>query len=298
MVDETPPTPTDAAFSDVMRWLMGAEAAAAVGAELARTLEGVAVPASIAAPLGQVAGLAVPGLHDAGMPQRRAMLGAIRALFRQAADLLADPSRPPGWSYSDAGTLDEQGRASRAFAPVLASLLDRLGPPPTDRRRFLDVGTGAGWLALGLADALPDAHIVGIDVWPPALECARRNVAAHGLGDRIAIEACDVQTLGHHGRFDAAWLPGPFLPESIVAPALTRVLASLRPGGLVIFGLYAGGDDPLTEALHALRTARSGGSPFTATEVEAQLEAAGYVGVHEPVRTWNLPMRVVIGCKG
>ena len=163
--------------ADVMRLLTAAEAVAAIAADLAVRLEGAAVPGDIAARAAAVAALAAPGLSDAPEPQQRATLGAIRALLRQAGDLVSAPTRPAGWSYDDPTLLDEQGRASRAFGPILAAQLARLGPPPRGHRHVLDVGTGAGHLALGLAEALPDAHVTGIDVWPPALACAHANVA-------------------------------------------------------------------------------------------------------------------------
>lgn len=228
-----------------MRLLLGAEAVAAIGVDLARRLDGTAVPPAIAEQVGRIAALAAPGLDQAPAPQQRAMLGAIRALLRQATDLLAAPERPPGWSYDDPAVLDEQGRISGAFAPILADALDRHGPAASGPRQLLEVGVGAGWLALGLAVAVPDAAIVGIDVWAPALDCARANVARAGLTERISVVERDVAELDDHERFDRAWVPSPFLPRPVLEPGLARVRTALRPGGVVCFGLYAGADDPL-----------------------------------------------------
>ncbi len=50
---------------------------------------------------------------------------------------------------------------------------------------WVDMGTGSGAIALGLADAFPSAIIHAIDVSADALAIARKNAAAAGLGDRI-----------------------------------------------------------------------------------------------------------------
>ena len=282
-------------LADVMRLLTAAEAVAAIAADLAVRLEGAAVPGDIAARAAAVAALAAPGLSDAPEPQQRATLGAIRALLRQAGDLVSAPTRPAGWSYDDPTLLDEQGRASRAFGPILAAQLARLGPPPRGHRHVLDVGTGAGHLALGLAEALPDAHVTGIDVWPPALACAHANVARAGLGHRVTIAARDAATLDERERYDLAWVPGPFLPAATLAPILDGTRAALVPGGVVCFGLYAGPDDPLADAVIALRTARSGGLPMIAADAIAWIAGAGFRDVHEVPRTWALPLRLIAG---
>jgi len=67
------------------------------------------------------------------------------------------------------------------------------GALPIDLRgvkRVLDLCTGSGCLAILAAFAFPRARIDAVDLSAGALALARRNVAAHRLGDRIAL---------HHG---------------------------------------------------------------------------------------------------
>lgn len=50
---------------------------------------------------------------------------------------------------------------------------------------WVDLGTGSGAIALGLAAALPQAQILAVDISPVALQIAQQNALATGLADRI-----------------------------------------------------------------------------------------------------------------
>jgi release factor glutamine methyltransferase len=52
-------------------------------------------------------------------------------------------------------------------------------------RRVLDVGTGAGAIALAIADELPGCEVVGTDTSAAALEVARANAERLGLAGRV-----------------------------------------------------------------------------------------------------------------
>ena len=280
-------------IGQVLSMLAGAEAAAAIGAELARRLEGAAVPKEVAPHLSRVASLTAPALDAASPEEQRQTLGAIRAFMRQAGDLLAEPERPPGWSYTDAATLDEQGRGSASLAPVLVAALASAGLTPERELRVLDIGTGAGWLAIALARALPNAHVVGIDIWEPALARAKVNVANAGLSSRVTIREEDAKTLEPSRSFDAAWVAAPFLPRPVLEASLGRLRGAIRPGGYALVGVYAG-EGPVAEAVAALRAARSGGCSLTSDEATALLTSAGFEGAREEPRTWQPPVRLFV----
>ncbi|MEB3213630.1 MAG: peptide chain release factor N(5)-glutamine methyltransferase [Leptolyngbyaceae bacterium] len=57
---------------------------------------------------------------------------------------------------------------------------------------WVDMGTGSGAIALGLADVFPDATIHAVDASTDALAIARKNADACGMGDRIQF---------HHGNW-------------------------------------------------------------------------------------------------
>jgi len=58
--------------------------------------------------------------------------------------------------------------------------------------RLWDACTGCGCVAVALAAHVRDAEVLATDISPAAVEIARRNVAAHGLGDRVRCAVADL----------------------------------------------------------------------------------------------------------
>jgi len=115
--------------------------------------------------------------------------------------------------------------------------------------------------------------------------------------ERVTLREQDVTQLRDEQRYDLVFLPGPFLPQAIVAPAVERALMALRPGGWLLFGLYASLNDPLSARLTDLRIVRSGGHPWTAGEVCTLLDRAGFRKVRAFEHTWQMPMTFVAGAR-
>lgn len=252
---------------------------------------------SIKGRLSVLAHRALPQLDALAPEQRQTIAGVLTSIFRQAADLIERPERPPGWTFDDPLVLQATGRASMSVAAVLAQVaptLDGLADAlASEGGSFCDVGTGTAWLAIAAASHWPAAHITGIDIHPLALQLAAKNVTDAGLDDRITLRSLDVCDLD--GEHDLVWLPGPFLPERIIPNALAATRRCLRAGGWLFFGVYGGSSDPVAQDLADLRTIRSGGHPWTRAEAVEAVTAAGLAHVHEVERTWNAPVRLIVG---
>ena len=89
-------------------------------------------------------------------------------------------------------------------------------------RRVLDIGTGTGLIALMLAQRLPGARIVGVDI--DTVEQARENAAASPWGDRLTFRTCAVQTF-HDAPFDLIVSNPPFFVDSLTCPDAGRTAA-------------------------------------------------------------------------
>jgi SAM-dependent methyltransferase len=101
--------------------------------------------------------------------------------------------------------------------------------------RVLDVGSGAGDVALLLADLVgPRGRVVGVDMNAAILNTARARVRAAGWSN-VTFHAGDVRELPLAAEFDAVvgrWILM-HLPDPV---AVLRFLAGrLRPGGIVAF---------------------------------------------------------------
>jgi len=108
--------------------------------------------------------------------------------------------------------LSRSGASRAATGPVRRSLGEAVRsrvhpngappPPPAAPVTAIDLCTGCGCVAVGLAVNLPSARITATDISPAALQVARANAEGHGVADRIALlegdlyatlDAADVQ---------------------------------------------------------------------------------------------------------
>jgi methylase of polypeptide subunit release factors len=71
--------------------------------------------------------------------------------------------------------------------------------------RIADVGTGAGWSSIALAQGYPGLRVDGFDVDAPSIDLARANAEAAGVADRVRFHVADGASLERHAPFDAAF---------------------------------------------------------------------------------------------
>lgn len=285
------------AFGELMdlsnRLLASSHALSAIAARLHLDELGEDGDPAVRAQLDRVAGVLgvreqLDGLTE---DERRVVLAFARSYLAQGIDLVENPARAGAWTHSEPVLLNAQGSASA----VVARLLSELGlTSPGDR--ILDVGTGVAGLAVAFCRIVPDATVVGVDPWEPALELARENVAAAGLEGRVTLVQAAIQDFDDPERFDLAWLPSFFIPNALVDDAVRRIRDLLRTGGRIVVGVVSTEEaDPLAAATDDLMTVRSGGSVLHPGEAIERLERVGFEDVREIERTWNPPLRFVVG---
>jgi SAM-dependent methyltransferase len=285
------------AFEEVMgltnRLLASALALSAVAARLRLDELGAEGDPAVRAQLDRVTDVLgvreqLDSLDDS---QRAVLLAFARSYLAQGLDLVDDPLREAAWSHSDPVLLRAQGSASA----VVATLLENVGLT-SPGARILDVGAGVAGLAIAFCRTVPDATVVGIDPWRPALEIARQDVVSAGLEARVTLVETTIQDFDDPDGFDLAWLPSFFIPETVLDDAMRRIHGLLRPGGRIVVGVaFSDETDPLGAATDDLMTARSGGSVLDPEDAIGRLERAGFDEVRETDRTWNPPLRFVVG---
>ena len=275
------------------RLLTSADALAAMTARLRLAELGDGGSPAVRAQLDRIAdALGAREVYDSLDTRERAIVVAFaRSYLNQALDLVEDPLREPGWSYTDPVLLQAQGSGSAVVATLFAAA--GLGKPDA---RILDVGTGVAGLAMAFCRTYPDATVVGLDPWEPSLEIARRNVEEAGLASRITLVASTIEDFRDEDGFDLVWLPSFFIPEAVLDDAIGRIHELLRPGGTLVVGTTQGEEGSLETAVDDLRNIRSGGSVTSAADALARLEGAGFADVHEP-NLGDVPLRLAVGTR-
>ncbi|MGQ9667373.1 MAG: peptide chain release factor N(5)-glutamine methyltransferase, partial [Anaerolineae bacterium] len=93
--------------------------------------------------------------------------------------------------------------------------------------RVVDVGTGSGAIALALASALPELHIIAVDDSLPALKIAQENTLRLGLAKRVHLVAGDL-LLPFAGTFDLILANLPYIPSAEL-PTLMPEVSQYEP---------------------------------------------------------------------
>jgi predicted O-methyltransferase YrrM len=150
------------------------------------------------------------------------------AIGRYLADL-AGPLDP---------ALDEVARAGRTQGlPIVHDETGRLLALLTTMigaRRILEIGTAIGYSTLWMARALPDdGLLISIERHADRAAAARANLARAGLAGRASVMVGDAARLLHKvsGPFDLVFQDG---DKQQYEPSLDRLVALLRPGGVLV----------------------------------------------------------------
>jgi release factor glutamine methyltransferase len=112
---------------------------------------------------------------------------------------------------------------------LVEAALERVNP----EARIVDVGTGSGAIAVALAYALPRSRVTAVDLYPAALEVARRNAQRHEVSERVTFLQSDLLAEAGNGEFDVVVSNPPYIAEGEV---LEPQVADYEPRS----ALYAG----------------------------------------------------------
>jgi len=116
------------------------------------------------------------------------------------------------WLAGERFYVDERVIVPRShIAELLPSLKRR------SVKRVLDLCTGSGCLAVLAAKAFPAARVDAVDLSPPALAVARKNVAKHRLGRRIHLRRADLFSGLHESRYDLIVTNPPYVSAGAMA---------------------------------------------------------------------------------
>ncbi|MBN6039888.1 methyltransferase [Amycolatopsis sp. 195334CR] len=183
--------------------------------------------------------------------------------------------------------------------PVLLRQVDYTGV-----RRVLDVGGGSAVNAIALARAHPHLRATVFDL-EGAVEVARDNIAAAGLGDRIDVAAGDMFGDPMPAGYDLVLFAHQFViwsPEQNQA-LLKQAYEALEPGGrVVVFNAFAAddGSGPLYTALDNVYFATLPSEDSTIYEWhehEEWLLAAGFTDIKRVHNEGWTPHGVIEGRK-
>lgn len=115
--------------------------------------------------------------------------------------------------------------------------------------RALDVGTGSGILAIAHALFHPQAHIVGCDIDPLAIENATENASINNVRVQLAFFVGSIDSLGDTASFPLIYAN---LQRHLIMPILPRLAALLAADGLLLLsGILAAEEDTMREAVAA-----------------------------------------------
>jgi ribosomal protein L3 glutamine methyltransferase len=100
-------------------------------------------------------------------------------------------------------------------SPIAELIQDRFEPwIANEPAKVLDLCAGSGCIGIACALELENAHVVLTDLSHAAVDVARRNVALHGLGDRVEVRQGDLFEAVPGERFDLIVSNPPYVDAS------------------------------------------------------------------------------------
>jgi ribosomal protein L3 glutamine methyltransferase len=192
--------------------------------------------------------------------ERRALADIVerRIATRKPAPYLTNEA----WIGSCSFYVDERVIVPRSYiGELLRDGLAGAVSDPAAVHSILDLCTGCGCLAILAAESFPDTKVDASDISADALAVAERNVADHGLQDRIELIRSDLFDRLAGRRYDLILANPPYVSDAAVAAFPPEYAA--EP-----VGAHAGGADGLDIVRRILRDAARHLAPEAALVVE------------------------------
>jgi SAM-dependent methyltransferase len=117
--------------------------------------------------------------------------------------------------------------------PEVLRGLPELAPLGRPGALVADVGCGAGWSSIAIAQTFPEVNVEGWDVDRPSIDLARANGSAAGVADRVvfcATDASHLRTSGYEAIFAFECIHDMAQPVATLA----EMRRAVRPGGAVV----------------------------------------------------------------
>ncbi len=119
--------------------------------------------------------------------------------------------RGGGVPFADYGTDLREGQAGmnramflqqlgQEWLPAIPDIHARLQADPA--ARIADIGCGAGWSSIGIAQAYPKVQVDGFDLDKPSIELAQANLRQTNLNDRVTFQVRDAGDPSLTGQYD------------------------------------------------------------------------------------------------
>ena len=94
--------------------------------------------------------------------------------------------------------------------------------------QIVDIGTGSGCIAISIADEIPAAKVLGLDIFPNALSVAEENAAINNISNVEFLQSDFLQFFPPEPIYDGLLMTPPYIPNNEM-DTLTKEVFDFEP---------------------------------------------------------------------